>query len=153
MEHKCRCQSNIYLDRHNLLSVEFAVKHRPTHMCKRLHAKETPQEVHKKQKVSHPTRSEPPAAFWDKLSRIWLTIYALRELDRRNNRGVLHKQISNPVTHTVLAKWKEENWQAIQPTVEFLDRCTSQRLRDIREFARLCDLDLSDLRGASLPLF
>ncbi|KAF2807518.1 uncharacterized protein BDZ99DRAFT_338517, partial [Mytilinidion resinicola] len=42
------------------------------------------QSASKKQRLSHPSGSQPPAAFWDNLSKIWLTKRALREQDRRN---------------------------------------------------------------------
>ncbi|KAF2816851.1 uncharacterized protein BDZ99DRAFT_483960 [Mytilinidion resinicola] len=44
----------------------------------------------KKQRRSHPSRSQSPAAFWDNLSKIWLTKRALRELDRRNTQAATH---------------------------------------------------------------
>ena len=39
----------------------------------------------KRQNLNHPiTGSQPPAAFWDNLVKIWLTERALRELNQRN---------------------------------------------------------------------
>jgi hypothetical protein len=114
------------------------------------------QQVRKKQKVSHPTGSQPPSVFWDNLSKVWLTQNALRELDQRNNRAArnAHKerqrQVSNPLTRAALAKWKEENLPGIQSATEFLDCCTLRRLRDIQKFARLGGPDVSELRGVSL---
>ena len=45
----------------------------------------TSQSQSKRQKLSHhSTGSQSPAAFWDNLSKVRLTEYALKELDRRN---------------------------------------------------------------------
>jgi hypothetical protein len=133
---------------------------KPVYSRKRQHSEgpslcETPQQLHKKQKVKHPSGTQTPAAFWDNLPKIWLTQNALRELDRRNNqaaRSVFHqgrRQISKPVTRAALAEWtqKERSWRPTQSATEFLDNCSFLCLRDIQAFARLGGPDLSELRG------
>ncbi|KAF2182612.1 hypothetical protein K469DRAFT_585737 [Zopfia rhizophila CBS 207.26] len=113
---------------------------------------ETSQPVSKKQKVGHPSGLQPPAAFWDNLSKIWLTKRALRELDRRNTQPApnpphsSYRRLHRPVTRRALAELKK-SWHPIQPATDFLSHCTSKRLEDIKLFARHGGPDLSDLKG------
>jgi hypothetical protein len=72
---------------------------------------ETSRSVSKKQRLSPPSGSQPPAAFWGGLSKIWLTKRALRELDRRNAQAVPSpprslQQARRPVTRNFLAELK-----------------------------------------------
>ena len=122
--------------------------------CKRLHSEsyslyKTSQQVSKKQKVNPPRCSQSPSAFWDNLSKVWLTRNALRELDRRNNRqeqrGLHHGLIREPLTRSGLEK--EEDWLVYQPTTDFLHHCSPQHLKDIQRYARLGGPDLSEIRG------
>lgn len=83
----------------------------------------SPQGVLKKQKVDHPSGSLLPAAFWDNLSKVWLTRNALRELDRRNQKSTPNATLSQ---------------------VQSLIPLTLQR------YARQGGPDLSDLRGVSI---
>jgi hypothetical protein len=167
MEHKCRCPSSIHLVQHNRSSVDFAVNDCPMHTPryvnsrKRPHSElpslhETPRQLQKKHKVNHPSDSQLPAAFWDNLSKVWLTRNALRELDQRNNRAAQsvlpHRQISKPVTRATLARWKKENQQATHPAAKFLEYCTPQLLKDIQKFARLGGPDVSEIRGVSVQI-
>lgn len=113
----------------------------------------------KKQKTHHPKGSQPPPAFWDNLSQIWLTRNALRELDRKNKQSTQSadrhrcRQFAKPVTRHALAEWKrkEEDWRPAQPVDEFLRGCLVQHLNCIRSTARLGGPDLSDLRGVCVP--
>jgi hypothetical protein len=51
---------------------------------------EASQPESKRQKHSHQLpRSHPPPVYWDKLSKIWLTKDALRELERRNTQSIV----------------------------------------------------------------
>jgi hypothetical protein len=88
----------------------------------------TSQPLLKRQKRSHPTSGyQPPAAFWDNLSKIWLTKRALREFDRRNSQLApspprsLYRRPHGPVTR--------------------------RTLKDIKRIASDGGPDLSDLRG------
>jgi hypothetical protein len=114
---------------------------------------ETSQPVLKKRRVGHPSGSHPPAAFWDNLSKVWLTSRALRELDRRSTRAARsfprHRQLHRPVTRGALAERtkKEKNWQPTRPAAGVLTHYTPRRLKDIKLFARHGGPDLSDLRG------
>jgi hypothetical protein len=76
----------------------------------------------------HHSASNFPPAFWDSLSKVWLTRRALRELDRRNQlkssacvRAPAHKPV----------------------------RPSSNR-KDLQRFARLGGPELGDLRGVRL---
>jgi hypothetical protein len=75
-------------------------------------------------------------AFWDDLSKIWLTKHALRELNRRNAKPLLHsspRRALQPVTRNFLA-----------------EDCTQKTLKNIKLFARHGGPDLSDLRGVCI---
>lgn len=109
--------------------------------------------VSKKQRLSPPSGSQTPPAFWDNLSKIWLTKRALRELDRRNiqtasNPAVSpHRQRARPLaTQNVLTESKRK-CQNVRSSTEYLCCCEPRILKDIKLFARHGGPDLSDLRN------
>jgi hypothetical protein len=110
---------------------------------------ESSQPLLKRQKPNHPTGSQTPAAFWDNLSKIWLTRRALEELDRRNTRPTSPHKL---VTRHAIAEWKakEENWEPTQPAVDFLVCCSAECLEEIQLLARHGGPDLSVLRGVRI---
>lgn len=117
---------------------------------------ETPQSLPKRKKVtlSHREgRSRTPPAFYDNLSKIWLTKGALRELDRRNaqsDSSSLHrKSLKSSTRHTD----QEQDYRSIQPVHEFFRHCTSRCPEDIKQFARHGGPDLLDLRGVCTHKF
>ena len=110
----------------------------------------------KRQKLNHPTTgSQPPSAFWDNLSKTWLTRGALRELNRRNNQPASnqprsqHRRARRPVTRNFLAELKKDR-RVTQSASDFLGHCESETLKDIKRFARNGGPDLSDLKGVSI---
>lgn len=114
----------------------------------------TSQPQSKKQKPSHPTDgSQPPAAFWNNLSKVWLTRRALRELERRNTRPALSapcylkRRPHRPLTRRALAEQRKNSQEPAQPATEFLSSCTPNCLKDIKLFARHGGPDISSLRG------
>ncbi|KAF2105227.1 hypothetical protein BDV96DRAFT_509744 [Lophiotrema nucula] len=118
---------------------------------------ETLHPVSKRQKLSHPSESQPPAAFWDNLSKIWLTKRALKELDRRNTQAARspprspHRRTRRPVTRIFLAESKRSRQTALS-TAGYL-RCSEPRIwKDIKLFARHGGPDLSDLRNYPEPI-
>jgi hypothetical protein len=113
---------------------------------------ESAQPVSKKQKLNHPNGYHPPAAFWDNLSKIWLTRRALEEFDRRNTQPTHRSRSDRRVTRRAVAEWKdkEENWEPIQPAADFLTRCSGGGLDEIKLLARHGGPDLSDLRGVRI---
>ena len=121
-------------------------KRRPTEQHP-LQQNETLQPQSKRRRLGyHSSRSSPPAAFWDSLSKIWLTKGALRELDKRNTQSVsnlppLYQQGHRPVTRRFVAKIKP-----IQSAYDFLHNCIPRTLKDTKRFARHGGPDLSDLR-------
>jgi hypothetical protein len=124
-----------------------------------LQFKGTSQHLPKKRKVSHPVSGfQTPAAFWDNLSKIWLTKRALRELERRNSQAALslprssYRRRHRPVTRLGLAEWKKPR-QPSQSAADFLCHCTSTCLKDIERFARHGGPDLSDLRGVCITRY
>lgn len=112
------------------------------------------------QKLNHPRESQPQAAFWDNLSKIWLTERALKELDRRNTQLALsshrspYRQSRPPVTRHAVAEWKEkeENWEPTQPAAKCLSHCSAERLEEIKLLARRGGPNLSDLRDYRKPV-
>ncbi|KAG9229574.1 hypothetical protein BJ875DRAFT_507856 [Amylocarpus encephaloides] len=126
--------------------------------------KRPPQELSqppsKRQKPKYPRGSQPPTSFWDNLSKLWLTKRALKEFDRRNTqltssvRHSLSRQAHRQVTRQSIAKWKqkEENWEPTEAAANFLARCSTGRLEEIKLLTRHGGQDLSDLRGYQKPI-
>jgi hypothetical protein len=113
----------------------------------------------KRQKLNHPTtRSQPPAAFWDNLSKIWLTERALRELNQRNSQPASsiprsqYRRARRPITRKFLAELKR-NRRVTQSASDFLRYCEPGALKDIKLFARYGGPDLSDLKGVSITRY
>ena len=114
----------------------------------------------KRQKLNHPTtRSQPPPAFWDNLSKIWLTERALRELNQRNSQPASnnippsqYRRPRRPVTRTFLAELKR-NRRVTQSALDFLRHCGQGTLKDIKLSARYGGPDLSDLKGVSITRY
>jgi hypothetical protein len=93
-----------------------------------------------------------PPAFWDSLSKIWLTGPALRELNRRNAEPLsysLSPRAHRPVTRSFLAEVKKRR-KPTQSVGDFLHSRTPKILGDIKLFARRGGPDLSDLRGVCI---
>ncbi|KAL9117935.1 MAG: hypothetical protein Q9187_005522 [Circinaria calcarea] len=112
----------------------------------------------KRGKLDHPqseVRSRTPAAFYDNLSKVWLTKGALRELDRRNAQSAPRSPCSSrwgshrPFTRHALAESEGKN-RLIQSASDFLCHCTSKCLGDIKRFAKHGGPDLLDLRGVCI---
>lgn len=113
--------------------------------------------ISKRQKLHHPRGSQPPAKFWDNLSKIWLTERALKELDGRNTQPALNShcslsQRSRPVTRLAVTHWtnKEENWEPTQPAAESPTHYSAESLEDVKLLARQGGPELSDLRGVGI---
>lgn len=109
----------------------------------------------KRQKPNHPTTgTQPPSAFWDNLSKLWLTKNSLRELNRRNSQPSSSQPRSQcrrarrPVTRNFLAELKRGR-RVTQSASDFLRHGESGTLKDIKRFARNGGPDLSDLKGVS----
>ncbi|KAM5429576.1 hypothetical protein McanMca71_006801 [Microsporum canis] len=82
----------------------------------------------------------PPPAFWDNLSKIWLTSDALEELDRRN-RALSRSGQGMPEPHT----------QPSQADFNPAEDCSLRTLHQIRELSKQGGPDLSDLRNFPDP--
>ncbi|KAF7503146.1 hypothetical protein GJ744_004288 [Endocarpon pusillum] len=101
------------------------------------------------------TGSQPPAAFWDSLSKIWLTKSALREVNRRNSRPSSpprsqYQRARRPVTRNFLAELTRN--RHTQSASDFLHHCEPRTLIDIKRFARNGGPDLSELKGLREPV-
>ena len=112
----------------------------------------------KRQKLDLRSREVQPAqAFWDTLSKIWLTKRALREFDRRNSQPdvssshllrVGPQQISN---HHALAEQKQKF--GLNPNIADLrSNCRLTNFEEIKKFAKNGGPDLSDLRGVCVAM-
>ncbi|KAF2454500.1 hypothetical protein BDY21DRAFT_353104 [Lineolata rhizophorae] len=108
---------------------------------------QTSQPISKKQRLSH-GESPPPPAFWDNLSKVWLTKRALRELDRRNIEAAPSRPPCSP--HRP-ARRPKRNCQTAQYPGDYLSCCEPRILKDIKLFARHGGPDLSDLRNYPEP--
>lgn len=109
----------------------------------------------KRQRLKHPTTVSQLPAFWDNLSKIWLTKHALKELNRRNRQPApsqprsQHRRACQPVTRNVFAELKR-NCGATQSASDFLRHCEPGILKELKIFARNGGPDLSDLKGVSI---
>lgn len=96
--------------------------------------------------------THPPAAFWDSLSRLWLTKGALKEHRQRirSFTSAIPRSQSprarRPPTRQSLAEWKKKR-RVIQSASDFLRHCVPRTLQDLKLFARHGGPDLSDLKG------
>lgn len=88
--------------------------------------------------------SPKPPAFWDSLSKIWLTRGALRELNRRNTTPhQSDRSARRPITRAFKAERKTVHQRL--STADILRRCAPRRLKDLKKFARRGGPDLSHL--------
>lgn len=88
----------------------------------------------KRAKTLFQSRKEANTAYWDSLSKLWLTRRALRELDRRNRQ---------PATNSVRTRITR------RPNLRG-ELAWENSTSEIKRFSRHGGPDLQDLRGASL---
>ncbi|KAK2759835.1 hypothetical protein FQN54_002569 [Arachnomyces sp. PD_36] len=92
-----------------------------------------------------------PAAFWDNLSKIWLTKGALRELDRRNSESASQlSQTPSPKPHRPLTRQFVANMGKKYPVEDASDSSGSfkyEQLPGLKRFSSHGGPDLSDLRN------
>lgn len=104
----------------------------------------------KSSRKPHSCSKLPPPAFWDNLSKVWLTRRALEELDRRNaqsafNQSPVQPKGKKPRTRSAVRELKHRAQPALpNPANRYLDRGNLQR------FARHGGPDLSDLKGVCI---
>jgi len=98
----------------------------------------------------HSSSKLPPPAFWDNLSKVWLTRRALNELDRRNaqsasNQSPVQPKVKKPRTRSAIREFKHRAQPALpKPVNPYLDR------GNLQQFARHGGPDLSDLKGVCI---
>lgn len=146
-------QGNLVVDDCHMLEARLSnprKRHRPE--------QHLPQSLLKREKLNHPhheVRSRTPAAFYDNLSKVWLTKGALRELDRRNAQPApsspcpSRRQPHRPFTRHALVELRK-NCRSTQSASDFLCHCTSRCLKDIKRLARHGGPNLLDLRGVRI---
>lgn len=109
----------------------------------------------KRQRLKHPTTVSQLPAFWDNLSKIWLTKHALKELNRRNRQPASsqprsqYRRACQPVTRNFFAELKI-NRGVTQYASNFLRHCEPGTLKGLKIFARNGGPDLSDLKSVSI---
>lgn len=103
---------------------------------------DTSRRLSKRQKPSWPA-----PAYWDNLSRIWLTKRALKELDRRNGCVGLPQKRHQPFFSRPLHREPKKHREPSQLVPDLLGGCSPACLKQIKKFSRLGDPDLSDLRN------
>ncbi|RJE18550.1 hypothetical protein PHISCL_09110 [Aspergillus sclerotialis] len=98
----------------------------------------------------HNTLPQPKGpAYWDNLSKIWLTKGALKELDRRNSYLEPRQEYHRPVTRQFNAERKKRWKPRFAP--DFLRDCTPSCLKQLERFSKLGGPDLSNLRNYPEP--
>ncbi|OJD24959.1 hypothetical protein ACJ73_03671 [Blastomyces percursus] len=93
--------------------------------------------------------SQPAPAYWDNLSRIWLTTGALRELDRRNTCLKPPQKHHKPVSRR--SGLRPKKCCGLQLAPDPLRDCSPECLKQIKRFSRLGGPELSDLRNYPKP--
>lgn len=116
---------------------------------KRQRSEQSPrQPLSKRKKYRSP---QPQPAFWDNLSKSWLTKRALRELDRRNAQSASNSPSPTQRPHQTLTRHAltelKKYGQPNQLTPGLLYDCSPSSLKDIKLFARHGGPNLTDLRG------
>ena len=112
----------------------------------------------KRQRLGPRRGAQPPREFWDRLSKVWFTEQALKELDRRNTQAArsalcsLHRRARPSVTRNLLIG-SQRNCQTARDTTDYLRDCEPRILKDIRLFARQGGPDLSDLRNVCIARY
>ena len=115
------------------------------------------------EKTSHPTpkrqklnrhRSQAASAYWDNVSKVWLTKRALKELDRRTrqprlNPHPVHQHARRPATRSCTAKLHCRTDYTVNP----VDNYDSRIAKKIRLYARQGGPDLSELRSVRIAEF
>lgn len=93
------------------------------------------------------SHSQPPSSYWGKLSKIWLTKRALKELNRRNIKSNEYSPPYRPfrrsLTRSLLAEWAKGQ----QSASDILDSYSEKDLEGLKQFSRVGGPDTSDLRG------
>ncbi|KAF3482660.1 uncharacterized protein GIQ15_01984 [Arthroderma uncinatum] len=102
-----------------------------------------------------PKVDQPSPAYWDNLSKIWLTRDALKELDRRNRAlssniepSRSHHRHHRPLTRKLQERLKHR-YEA--PAPDPLVNCKPESLREIKRLSRQGGPDLSDIRNFPDP--
>jgi hypothetical protein len=103
----------------------------------------SPQHQLKRQKLSQLT-----SAYWDNLSKVWLTKDALEELDRRNDiqarsHPSTYQGCRRPLTRSFHTESKKQCGFAPDPICD----CAPEYIKAVKEFSMLGGPDLSDLRN------
>ncbi|KMW68959.1 hypothetical protein BDDG_13161 [Blastomyces dermatitidis ATCC 18188] len=91
------------------------------------------------------------SAYWDNLSKIWLTKDALEELDRRNSHLKPPQNLHRPITRCFHTELKKKHCNPFQFAPTFLHDCAPTCSKQIKRVSRLGGPDLTDLRNYPKP--
>jgi len=133
------------------------------HNRKRQHAEaelsqdDLPSKRRKSTRESYSSSGLPPPAFWDNLSKIWLTRQALKELGRRNaqstsNQSPVQFKVKKPRTRSAVREFKQKAQPGI-PVSEYLSKAPLADIALLKTFARQGGPDLTNLRGYQEPRY
>ncbi|EQL29102.1 hypothetical protein BDFG_08228 [Blastomyces dermatitidis ATCC 26199] len=91
------------------------------------------------------------SAYWDNLSKIWLTKDALEELDRRNSHLKPPQNLHRPITRCFHTELKKKHCNPFQFAPTFLHDCAPTCSKQIKRVSRSGGPDLTDLRNYPKP--
>lgn len=102
----------------------------------------------------HRSSELPPTAFWDGLSKIWLTRSALKELGRRNahstfNQSCGQSNVKRPLTRSAVRDSKRRA-QSLVPVSDYLSKAHQADIARLKAFARHGGPHLADMRGVCI---
>lgn len=115
----------------------------------------------KRQRLKRDSRSQASSAYWDNVSKIWLTKRGLEELDRRTrqarpnprpNPRPAHPHNCRPLTRSCTAKLQTPQYGA-EYTVNPLKSYGSRIAKNIKLYARQGGPDLSELRNVCIAKY
>jgi len=93
-----------------------------------------------------------PSEFWDNLSEVHLTRRALKELDHRNTACVADVLSLHPHPHWLITRSIVRLNKDSQPSLsadEYLYKCSTSVVKNLKRISRQGGPDMSELRGVS----
>src|ERR1700722_11749628 len=109
----------------------------------------SPQHQLKRQKLSQST-----SAYWDNLSKVWLTKDALEELDRRNDiQARSHSSTYQGCRRPLTRSFHTESKKRGEFAPDLIRDCAPEYIKAVKQFSKLGGPDLSDLRNVCNDIY
>ncbi|WEW59006.1 hypothetical protein PRK78_004474 [Emydomyces testavorans] len=151
-----RSSAALRTDHDSVVDGSYMLETQLSNPCKRQRTEQhlpSPPPFKRQKKLPHhaPGYIDTPA-FWDSLSKIWLTKHALREFNRRNS--LLHApchQARSLTTQKFLVE--QRNVRQCIAAADLLRNSAPKCLKDVKRFARHGGPNLSDLVGVCAACF